>query len=671
MGPGEARSGEPGDAPAGGTACDAPAARDAGPAVEGATVEGSTAGSVGVAGGEGGAPAGAAAGGTSTDPAVGDVEPGGAEATASSVVGDFAAETGAFHARQTTTPPIVEKLRSADTHRLMSAGWRRERRNPSEDSDDVDGRRRAAAIACTRSFRSAWDMGAASGETPGSFSYRRLHRKTSAPRPARATASRAARAGRPSWHRGTPRSPYIAEVRIAALDLGSNSFHLLVADVHPDGTFEPLVGEKEMLRLGDVVSREGALTGLAADQVVATVRRFRMLSEAAGATEIVACATSAIRTASNGSAVVDRIEAETGVRVEVISGMREAELIFGAVRASVLIDPGPALCFDLGGGSVEITVGDSSNLHYATSEKLGVGRLTTDFVSTDPISKNERKALRDHITAVLRPSAKRVAKFEPKLVIGSSGTFEDLAHMIVARRDENVPVSLNQLRFTREEFEPLHKFLMSSKASERRKLEGLEARRVELIPAGSLFLATIMDLFEFDEMTVSEWALREGIVLDAIGHHDPADWSDDPRAIRRASVQSLARRCSWPEAHSRHVATLALELFDQTAELHEARPRRPGAPRVRRTAPRHRRARLGRRTSPSRGLPHRERPTTRLRSQRDPRARVDRAVGTVAVNRRSPKRPSVPWANPTGAACAGSPHSCEWPTGWTAAAARP
>ncbi len=96
-------------------------------------------------------------------------------------------------------------------------------------------------------------------------------------------------------------------------------------------------------------------------------------------------------------------------------------------------------------------------------------------------------------------------------------------------------------------------------------MEGLEARRVDLIVAGSMFLATAIELFDISELTVSEWALREGIVLDAIGRHDPDDLSDDPRAIRRASVQSLARRCSWPEEHSRQVATLALELFDQTA----------------------------------------------------------------------------------------------------------
>src|SRR5262249_57476313 len=93
---------------------------------------------------------------------------------------------------------------------------------------------------------------------------------------------------------------------------------------------------------------------------------------------------------------------------------------------------------------------------------------------------------------------------------------------------------------------------------------GPEPRRGDLIVAGALFLATAREVCEFDEMTVSEWSLREGILLDAIGHHDPADWTEDPRAIRRASVQSLARRCSFPEEHSRQVARLALDGFAQT-----------------------------------------------------------------------------------------------------------
>ncbi len=358
-------------------------------------------------------------------------------------------------------------------------------------------------------------------------------------------------------------------MRIAALDLGSNSFHLLVAEVHADGTFVPLVREKEMLRLGDAVAREGAVPDALADEAIATIRRFRKLADAAGATESLACATSAIRTAANGDELVDRIETEAGVSVEVIDGLEEARLIFGAVRASVVLEPAPALCFDVGGGSVEIMVGDAAGMQWATSERLGVARLTNELVHSDPLSKSDRRALRNRITRVLEPVAEHVARLDPKLVVGSSGTLEDIAQMVAARRDANVPVSLNQLTFTREEFLPLHRELTTSSANDRRRIPGLEARRIELIPAGSMFLATAMELFGFEEMTVSEWALREGMVLDAIGRHDPADWSDDPRSIRRAAVRSLARRCGWPEQHSTHVAKLALQLFDGTSPLHQ------------------------------------------------------------------------------------------------------
>ena len=361
-------------------------------------------------------------------------------------------------------------------------------------------------------------------------------------------------------------------MRIAALDLGTNSFHLLIADVHPDGSFTPLAREKEMLRLGDHVSRGGRIPPAAADLAVSTVRTMRMLADAAGVTEIVACATSAIRLAANGDELVDRIEREAGIEVEVINGLTEARLIFGAVRASVVLEPAPALCFDLGGGSLEVMVGSASGLSWATSENLGVARLTAELVDSDPISKSDRRALRERLTTALGSIAEEVRPFEPKVVVGSSGTLEDLARMVAARRDQQLPVSLNQLSFTSEEFLPLHDEIVASKASERRRMDGLEPRRVDLIVAGSMFLATAMSVFEFDAMTVSEWSLREGILLDVIGHQDPADWTDDPRAIRRSSVNSLARRCSFPEDHSRQVARLALELFDQTRELHGLGP---------------------------------------------------------------------------------------------------
>ncbi len=357
-------------------------------------------------------------------------------------------------------------------------------------------------------------------------------------------------------------------MRIAAVDLGSNSFHLVIADVHPDGSFTPVSGEKEMLRLGDVVSREGMITLEAADAAVATMRRFRLLAEAAGATDILACATSALRTASNGDEVLDRIEREAGITADVIDGLEEARLIFTAIRAAVTIDPSPAVCFDLGGGSLEIMVGDVGGLAWAASERLGVARLSAEFVRSDPISEADRRRLRTHVVSVLGPRAVDVGLLEPKMAIGSSGTIEDLGHMIAARRHAKMPRTFHHLSFTRDELDELRDVLVKSTSAQRKKLDGLDAKRVDLIVAGAELMSIAMELFDVTEMTVSEWALREGMVLDAVGRHDKADWSDDPFAIRRASVQSLARRCSWPEAHSRHVARLALELFDQTRELH-------------------------------------------------------------------------------------------------------
>ena len=139
-----------------------------------------------------------------------------------------------------------------------------------------------------------------------------------------------------------------------------------------------------------------------------------------------------------------------------------------------------------------------AGLRWATSENLGVGRLTAEFVTSDPISKSDRKRLRDHLVEVLAPIADVVRTFKPELFVGSSGTLENLAQMVAARRDTARPASLNQLRFSRDEFLALHKQILAMPAEDRLRLDGLEARRVDLIAAGSLFLATAMELFGFD-----------------------------------------------------------------------------------------------------------------------------------------------------------------------------
>ncbi len=370
---------------------------------------------------------------------------------------------------------------------------------------------------------------------------------------------------------GARRIPEYARrsMRIAALDLGSNSFHLLIADVHPDGTFEPIAREKDMLRLGDDVARYGRITPSLADRAVASVRRLRQLADALGTQEVIAKATSAIRTATNGSELVDRIEAETGVEVEVIGGVEEARLIFAAVRASLVLEPAPALCVDIGGGSVEFVIGDSAGLRWSSSVPLGVGRLTAELVQSDPPSRTDRAALEARIRDGLAPIVDEARARKPLMAVGTSGTINDLARLAAVNDEGDIPASANGLRIQADQLRALQRRIVRMSSTERRRLPGIEDKRADLLPAGVTLLATIFDVFEIGAMVTSDWALREGIVLDAVRVHDPDDWSDDPHALRRAAVAGLARRCGSDIGHSRHVALLALSLFDQTQTLHQ------------------------------------------------------------------------------------------------------
>ncbi|HEX4978786.1 MAG TPA: Ppx/GppA phosphatase family protein [Acidimicrobiales bacterium] len=357
-------------------------------------------------------------------------------------------------------------------------------------------------------------------------------------------------------------------MRIAALDLGSNSFHLVVVDAHPDGSFDTLVRDKEMLRLGDVVATNGRIGPEHTERAVDAVRRMASVVERVGADETVAYATSAFRDAEDSASVCDAIFDETGIAVEVISGRREAALIFAAVRRSLSLSKPPAVCLDLGGGSLEVSVGDSRGLLWSTSLRLGVGRLATTFLTSDPPAEREMRRLRDHVAAVLAPVAEELRSFEPGMLVGTSGTFCDLAVMAALHRSGEMPPFVNQLTVARRDLAAVHARLIRAPAAERAKMAGLEPRRADQVPAGSILLLTAMKLLDVDQLTVGEWALREGMLVEAVERHDLADWSDDPEAVRRMSVLALARRCNFDEAHASTVASLSVALFEQTLPLH-------------------------------------------------------------------------------------------------------
>lgn len=357
-------------------------------------------------------------------------------------------------------------------------------------------------------------------------------------------------------------------MRIAALDLGSNSFHLIVVEAHANGSFETLLREKDVLRLAEDIATTHTIPPEKVEAAIASVNRMRALAENLDIDEWVVNATSALREARNGAEVVDMIEAETGVGVTVISGLDEAKLIFGAVRASVLIDKAPAVCIDQGGGSFEISVGDNTGMEWATSVKLGAVRLTAELVESDPPSKEDLQRVRERALQVLTPIARRVRRYRPGMLVATSGTLTSLARLASPSLAGATPNSLHQLTVTADELAPVHQKVQTRSLEERRNLPGLDARRAEIIPVGSVVLQVAMELFGFDELTVSEWSMREGMVLDAIGHHEAFEWTD-PRSLRRESVRALVRRYGANLQHAHQVAWLALALFDDTASLHE------------------------------------------------------------------------------------------------------
>jgi exopolyphosphatase/guanosine-5'-triphosphate,3'-diphosphate pyrophosphatase len=346
--------------------------------------------------------------------------------------------------------------------------------------------------------------------------------------------------------------------RLAAIDLGSNSFHLLIVEQRDGGRFEPLAKEKAMLRLGDAVAQTGRIGPELADKAIDTLRLFQQMISALDVDHTVAAATAAIRDAEDGSELVDRILADCGLQVKVVSGQREAALIFRAISAAVAIDPGPALAADLGGGSLELMIGDHRGLAWATSLPLGVGRLRARVLD-DPPSQADRRRLEHVVGRELEVARTRLAKTPVTTLIVSSGTLLMLARMAAAVEWGNIPASVNQLEVPRRAIEEVHRRLWSTSTAERAKLEGMDANRVDLAPAGSQVALALLDLAQVDTMVASEWAMREGMILE-VCQRLGAELPTDAGELRRRSVESLARRYSAPEPHSTHVSELAGRL---------------------------------------------------------------------------------------------------------------
>ena len=356
-------------------------------------------------------------------------------------------------------------------------------------------------------------------------------------------------------------------MRIAAIDVGSNSIHMIVAQIESDGRFHVLDRAKERVRLGHLTLTKGALSAEAIDAGMRTLAAFKTLADRHGAVRIKAVATSAVREASNGGEFIGRVRDEIGLRVKVIPGREEARLIYLGVSHAIDLAPEPTVIIDAGGGSVELILTVEGRAVQLHSFKLGVTRLTEKFLGSDPPSNKELNALQEHVVAVLEPALKGMQRYRIRRVVGTSGTMLNLVTIAGHRRGEPPEAHLNNYVVSADEIARVRRQLQKASCDERTKIKGLDTKRADIIVAGACIADEVLSYLEAEEMVACTWALREGVLLDFIARNPlkiaEVEQFEDPR---RRSVARLLRHLGEENSHGQHVAQLAVELHDQLAE---------------------------------------------------------------------------------------------------------
>jgi exopolyphosphatase/guanosine-5'-triphosphate,3'-diphosphate pyrophosphatase len=351
-------------------------------------------------------------------------------------------------------------------------------------------------------------------------------------------------------------------VRLAAIDLGTNSVHMVIANVTPDGRIEVIDRVKEMVRLGTLAFTTGQLSPETMALAARALKTFGRLARVRRVERLRVVATSAVREARNGERFVERLRRETGLPIQIISGPEEARLIFRATRHALGLEGGPHLLVDVGGGSVELSLAQDGRPLWMRSLPLGVARLTQQFLTKDPPSAGQIRALERHLERELEDLLSRVRRAGAVQAIGTSGTVHTLVAMALAARGDDAP-RLHGAGVAADQISRLRQRVLTLDAEERAEMPGMDAKRADLMPAAVILVDTILSQAGGLDLVVCSWALREGVLLDLA--RVPAAQGPASPAGRRRSVQALATRYAGTNAHGRHVAMLALQLFDALA----------------------------------------------------------------------------------------------------------
>jgi exopolyphosphatase / guanosine-5'-triphosphate,3'-diphosphate pyrophosphatase len=357
--------------------------------------------------------------------------------------------------------------------------------------------------------------------------------------------------------------------KIAVIDIGTNSIHMVLAEVLPDFTYKILDRFKDMTRLGNGTFATQHLSDEAIAKGLGVLRHLVTLAKNKGYDRIIAVATSAVREAKNGGEFINLAAAQTGLTIRVISGTEEARLIFLGIKNSVPMTEQPSLAVDVGGGSVELMVGNREQLLHTKSLKLGAIRLADQFLKRNPPSERMLRELEETVTAQLKATLDSFKTKRFDALIATSGMAGNLAEVIHLKRTNRPLPQLNLAAVSLKDVKEIEQDLRHSTIKERLAIPGLDPKRVDTLFPATVVLRRLMELTGRDELVLCDKAIREGVIYDFIvRHRERIKAEAEIPDLRRRNVLALARRCHAPEVHSLHVAGLALRLFDQTRRLH-------------------------------------------------------------------------------------------------------
>jgi exopolyphosphatase/guanosine-5'-triphosphate,3'-diphosphate pyrophosphatase len=360
------------------------------------------------------------------------------------------------------------------------------------------------------------------------------------------------------------------ETILAAIDLGTNSLHMVVVKIEPTlPAFSIIAREKDTVRLGDRHLETGELKPEVIDRAIATLRRFQEIAKSMNAQSIIAVATSAVREAPNGKDFLQQIDSELGLSVDLISGQEEARRIYLGVLSGMEFNNQPHIMIDIGGGSTELVLGDSHEPRFLSSTKVGAVRLTAERIATDPIGNAEFQSLQAYVRGMLeRPVEELQAHLQPNellRLVGTAGTIETLATILAREKLGTVPSPLSGYELSLKDLREFVNRLRKLNNAERAAIPGMSDRRSEIIIAGATILQEAMTLLRIESLVVCERSLREGVIVDwMLAHGLIEDRLRYQSSVRQRSIIKTAQKYNVNLEHSDRVATFAMSLFNQT-----------------------------------------------------------------------------------------------------------